>query len=159
MNTPPNPSDLKMAAAVCSAYGIAPSDIEDAAAEVWAETMRAPKEKRHAVAHRTARRILARQLGVTQRSLPGDGGRAQAIGEYEKARLECCGRDELHAFDLHGRCFAVENQVCPRCAAAGHFGQRRGACSCGFRYGPLGTASETDHDALERLRRDTRQPA
>jgi len=149
-----------MAAAVCSAYGIAPSDLEDAAAEVWAETTRAPKEKRHAVAHRTARRILARQLGVTQRSLPADAGRAQAVGDYEKARLDCRDRQERHGFDLQTKWFAVENQVCPRCAAPGRFGPRRGACSCGFRYGPLGVAaSEADDDALEKLRRDTRQPA
>jgi hypothetical protein len=119
----------KMALAYCHAYGLPRDHVP--------ELMDALRHGRtHAQAHRVARRLLARQLGIPRGRLPATAGHSQAIGQYEAERT--C-REANHeptvGFDLHSKRFAVENGVCPRCAEVGSFGETSGACRlCGWGY-------------------------
>jgi len=170
----PTVHDIQVARAVCWSYGIPTQHLEDAAVEVALAMRAAPPGRRHAAGHRTARRLLAGELGLAQRRLPAAPGRSQAVGEGERARRACRDRAELTAFDRHSRHFAAENGVCPRCSRPGRFTEMGGACPCGFRYGQPDAADdagapqppytaigdpEEDRHALEGIRRGTRESA
>jgi len=152
--------NMRIALAVCRAYGIANEHLADAAVEVAAAMAEAPRPKRHAAAHRVARRVLARELGVPRRTLPRAPGRSQAVGQFEGARRKCRDLGEQFSFDRHSKHFAVANGVCPRCSAPGEFGEDYGFCPCGFGYGHIpADPVEGDEDALEELLGSARQSA
>lgn len=160
MSTSPTVSDFRAALAICLAYRISRENLRGAAHEVAAAMRGAPRPRRHAAAHRAARRLLAKDLGLAESALPASLGRAQAVGQFEEARGQCQQPEEVFAFDLHAKWFAAANGVCPRCAAPGRFTEWRGSCSCGFRYGPLGvSAPETQRDALEKVFGSARKTA
>ena len=160
MTTTSAPSDFRVALAICVAYRISSVSLLGAASEVAAAMQNAPDPKRHAAAHRAARRLLAAELGLAPSALPPEAGRAQAIGHFEQARKGCERVEEIFAFDLHAKRFAVENGVCPRCTAPGRFRERQGVCPCGFSYGPLGvSAPERDRHALGKVFGNTRKTA
>lgn len=149
------PSDLQFARALCRSCGIAPMDLPDATSEVVRAIRRRPGARRQAVAVQVVKRHLARRLGVSERSLPGDLVRLKAVGEYEAVgeryglRSGRQGRDEQNAFDRHSRRFAFENGVCPRCTRPGEFTERGGRCACGFSYGDAAAPGRTDRGEVD----------
>jgi len=128
--------------AICGAYGVPESIRQDVAAEIAANVYRAPPGKMQAIAHRIARRCLAADLGVIERTIPESRVLSSAIAQYEYARMlretwQSHGLDNedwVGGFDYHSRQFAIENGVCPRCSVAGDFAAEGGVCECGYSY-------------------------
>ncbi len=132
----------RMALAICGAHGVPPSIRIDVATDIVANMHRTPTEKIQAFAHRSARRALAADLGLSQREIPVSRADSYAISQYEYARRIRClwqhhgtdNADWVGGFDYHSRQFAIENGVCPRCGAVGEFEPDGGVCECGFSY-------------------------
>lgn len=150
----------KMALCMCRKAGIRPQDIGDAASDVVHRIRRRPAKRRYAAALYVIRMKLAQQLGVPWRGLSGSRRHMHAIGDHEaildKYMLEPQ-RKWRATFDYHSSRFAVENQVCPRCSAAGRFADEGGACMCGFSYGRPDAADKTGDDAAERVKSPQRR--
>ena len=132
----------RMALAICGAHGIHASIRQEVASEIASNIYRTPTEKIQAFAHRTARRALAADLGLTEREIPEFRAFSKAIAEYEYGRrlrelwqgCSLSNEDWVGGYDYQSRQFAIENQVCPRCSKAGDFQPDSGVCECGFNY-------------------------
>lgn len=130
----------RMLLAICGAHGIPESIRQDVAAEIAGSIYRAPPGKMQALAHRIARRCLAADLGVSDRTIPESRVLSSAIAQYEYARMlreiwQSSGLDNedwVGGFDYHSRQFAIENGVCPRCSLPGDFSAEGGVCECGY---------------------------
>ncbi len=134
-------STPRVAIAICAAYGILPQMLDDAAGEVMFAMLTAPRKLAQAAAHRAARRYLAKQLGVTRKSVPVQHVSARAVSEYEshRKRLEEMEHEGyrpsmINNYDYQSRRFAIENGVCPRCTRTMHIPKNAetAVCECGF---------------------------
>ena len=135
MNTPAELAHLAMT--MCRKCGLDGAAVRDVADRIIARALRRPRNQRFACLVSSLREELRRELGLPGRALPPDWSALQAAGQYEAGRREYAsmrGRCWLPAFDRHSRRFAIENGVCPRCAAPGRFTERGGRCRCGFCY-------------------------
>lgn len=126
----------RMAATLCRQCGIAEPHVEDAAVEVALRAYGATGSKRNICALHAVRKQVARQLGVPVRAVPARMRNLKALGSYTRAvRLREDREDDgtwRGMFDYHSRRFAIENNVCPRCARRGEFTADGGRCVCGF---------------------------
>jgi hypothetical protein len=135
MNTPSNLAHMAMM--MCRRAGLNGAAVQDVADGMLARARQLPRSQRFGCMIRSLRLALAKELGVSPQRLPGDWVALQAAGQYEAGRREYAsmrGRRWLPAFDRHSRRFAIENGVCPRCAARGRFTESGGRCKCGFQY-------------------------
>jgi hypothetical protein len=124
----------RMVSRLCRNCGIAPSDIEDASAEVLLRVRRMPPRKRYGTALHTLRVQLARSFGQPRRLVPRDLLSLHAIGDYTRALRRYEEREAASwqaGFDYHSRQFAAENGVCPRCSRVVDFAAGA-TCDCGF---------------------------
>jgi hypothetical protein len=127
-----------MAMMMCRRCGLDGAAVQDVADIMLARARHRPRRQRFACLVHALRLALAKELGVPAPTLPRDWVGLQAAGQYEAGRREYAsmrGRRWVPAFDRHSRRFAIENGVCPRCAARGRFTERAGRCRCGFAYG------------------------
>ena len=132
----------RMAMAICGAHGVHASIRQDVASEIASNIYRTPIEKIQAFSHRTARRALAANLGLTEREIPESRLFSRAIAQYEYGRKlrevwqerSVRNEDWVGGYDYHSRQFAIENGVCPRCGKPGDFRPEGGVCECGFNY-------------------------
>ena len=127
-----------LAIAMCRKCGLDGAAVLDVAGRIINRALHRPRGQQFACLVSSLREELRRELGLPGRALPRDWVALQAVGQYEAGRREYAsmrGGRWVPAFDRHSRRFAIENGVCPRCAARGRFTEGGGVCKCGFSYG------------------------
>jgi hypothetical protein len=126
---------FRLAVEMCRLCRIDEPHVEDVALGLVVKAWRRPWRRRYSALVDSIRQEMARQWGVPRRTLPTRWSRLVAIGQFESQRRA---QESFRspqwgpAFDRHSRRFAIENGVCPRCAARGRFTESGGKCRCGF---------------------------